>query len=187
MGARGPISKTVQGRGAHGHRTRTAVKADLVAKVPTAPVAVAPDDLCERGRAVFECAHALAWISESDWPAIEHLARLEDQWTTLAAAFKRGPLLKEPIVTPRGEVVGTRLVPNPAEAMLRRLDVQIMALRDRLGMVPLAKARLGIQVATVRTAMASWLEREMAVHHTMTKYRQAAGLKEEVIEIAPDH
>jgi len=187
MGARGPLSKAVQGREAHGHRTRAVAKADLVATTPAAPVPVPPDDLGDRGRAVFALAHALAWVSESDWPAIEHLARLEDQWVTLAAALaEHGSLLSEPIVTPRGDVVGTRLVPNPAEMMLRRLDNQLVALRDRLGMVPLAKARLGISVASAKTALAGWLEREMQVRGAMQKYWQAAGLQGEEFEIAPD-
>jgi hypothetical protein len=185
MGVRGPLSKTVQGRGAHGHRTRTVVKGEIVA-VPVERIAQLPDDIGERGRAVFEQAHALAWISESDWPAIDHLARLEDQWQTFAAALtEHGPLLEEPIVTPKGEVVGTRLVPNPAEVMLRRLEVQISALRDRLGMVPMAKARLGISVATARTASLAWVEREMQMRAQMGRYHLAA--EEEEIDIASDH
>ena len=66
----------------------------------------------------------------------------------VSVEMNRGVLLEEPIVSPSGKVVGTRVVPNPAAAMLRALDKQLDALCDRLGLVPAARARLGLTLTT---------------------------------------
>ena len=57
-------------------------------------------------------------------------------------------MLEEPIVSPSGKVVGTRVVLNPASAALRALDEALDALADRLGLVPAARARLGLTLTT---------------------------------------
>ena len=63
------------------------------------------------------------------------------------ALSEHGPLLAEPIVTPKGDVVGERLVPNPAEGMLRRCEARIERLGRDLGLTPTARARLGLVLA----------------------------------------
>lgn len=77
---------------------------------------------------------------------------VDDRKRARAALIEHGTLLEEPIVSPKGDVVGTRLVPNPAEAMLRRADKAIDELSDRLGLSPAARARLGLAIS--RAALA---------------------------------
>jgi Phage terminase, small subunit len=80
--------------------------------------------------------------------AVERLCRLLDEAELTRAELARGIVLEEPIVSPTGQVVGTRVVANPAAGLLRQLDRQIDALADRLGLVPMARARLGLVLTT---------------------------------------
>jgi len=73
---------------------------------------------------------------------------LEERDEVMAAWKEHGPLLSEPIVTPRGDIAGERLVANPAAAMLRGLDKELDALSDRLALTPAARARLGLTMTS---------------------------------------
>jgi hypothetical protein len=110
----------------------------------------APDDLGTSGVAAWGEAWACEWAHISDRGSIEQLARLEDERSSLRAAVGDDVLLEKPLVSPRGEVVGTDRYANPLLREMRRLDVPIQALRDRLGLSPLARARLGQAVVQLR-------------------------------------
>jgi hypothetical protein len=85
---------------------------------------------------------------------VEHLARLHDDVALYRTALtERGALLEEPIVSPTGDVVGTRLVANPAEAMLRRALKAILEVQTALGLTPMAKARLGLNLVETEQKM----------------------------------
>jgi hypothetical protein len=76
-------------------------------------------------------------------------------------------VLAEPIVSPKGDVVGERRYAHPLLAELHRRDGTIGLLRDRLGLTPMARARLGQAVVV---ALKSELEKE----RLMAKYAAAA-------------
>jgi P27 family predicted phage terminase small subunit len=110
----------------------------------------APSDLGVAGLASWGDAWRLPWAYESDRAVIEQLARLEDERAELRADVDaRGPVLTKPLTTSRGEVVGDEAYANPAIRELRRLDQSILPLRDRLGLSPLARARLGLEVVNL--------------------------------------
>jgi P27 family predicted phage terminase small subunit len=88
-----------------------------------------------------------------DRAVIERIAQASDEREVYRDALnKLGPILVEPICTARGDVVGERACPNPAESMLRRLDKQIAADGDRLGQGLAARARLGLNVSRAELA-----------------------------------
>jgi hypothetical protein len=75
------------------------------------------------GAVVFRELAGASWISPIDREMVTQLAEAVDERETYRTALREhGPLLVEPIVTPKGDVVGERLVPNPAEGMLRRCE-----------------------------------------------------------------
>jgi phage terminase small subunit len=85
---------------------------------------------------------------------VETVCHLSDE----AATYRRlihtaGPLLKEPIVTPSGAVVGNRIVPNPAVAMLRKVEAQMERELSNLGFNPVARSRLGLAEVKARSIL----------------------------------
>jgi hypothetical protein len=105
--------------------------------VPNPPIPLAP-----AGQAAWAHAWSVPWTALSDQPAILNLAQLEDERALLRKSVDdHGILLSKPIVSPKGEIVGDETYVNPALRELRRTDVQILALRDRLGLSPLSRAR----------------------------------------------
>jgi P27 family predicted phage terminase small subunit len=74
-----------------------------------------------------------------------------EQW---AALVRQAPLLREPIVTPRGDVAGERLVINPAAKALRDVGKELDSLTLQLGLSPQSRARLGWIVTQSRLAQA---------------------------------
>lgn len=87
----------------------------------------------------------MAWLSpELDGATVEWTARLYDEVTRYRDALAKGPLIKEPITSASGKVVGERFVPNPMEGMLRRAEKQLMANLVQLSIPPAARARLGL-------------------------------------------
>jgi P27 family predicted phage terminase small subunit len=132
----------------------------------------APADLGETGLAVWRECWACEWSHRQDRSAIEHLCRLEDERAELLAAVEAaGLLLSKPVVTPRGDVVGEELYANPLLRELRRLDGPIVTLRDRLGVAPMARARLGQAVVELRrgeSALAKLLD-DRGPHRTAIK------------------
>lgn len=110
------------------------------AQVPTAPRGLSP-----AGRASWRESWALPWTALADRGAIANLARLEDERALLTAAIRQhGVILSKVLVSPKGDVVGDELYANPASRELRRVDAAILSLRDRLGLTPLYRARLGL-------------------------------------------
>lgn len=88
-------------------------------------------------------------VPELDGLSVERFCRLVEERVRVQAAFDElGPLLVEPIVSPKGDVVGERQVPNPAGAMLRALDRELDALSDRLALTPAARARVGLTLTS---------------------------------------
>lgn len=116
--------------------------------VDTSTVPVPAQLEANGGAVVFRELAGASWISPIDREMVTQLAETIDEREKYRAALaEHGPLLIEPIVTPKGDVVGTRLVPNPAEGMLRRCEARIERLARDLGLTPTARARLGLVIA----------------------------------------
>ena len=87
-------------------------------------------------------------LPDLDAVTVERFASMLDERVAVSAELARGVLLEEPIVSPTGKVVGTRVVANPAVAMLRQIDRELDQLADRLAVVPSARARIGVSLTT---------------------------------------
>ena len=162
MGARGPLVGSTYGR-----KPGRKPKADSTALVaiptflaaPDEPPPDPPENLGELGRRVWldvwEGLPSSVLEARVDFLTVHRLCEAaEDRSAARAAVADLGPLLTEPIVTPKGDVVGTRQVANPAVEMVRKLDRVIDNASDRLGLSPAARARLGLTIARGRLANA---------------------------------
>ena len=91
-----------------------------------------------------------------DAPTVARYAELTAERGVWAEQLvEHGHLLEEVIVSPRGDVVGTRRVVNPAVGELRRIDRALDTLGDRLGLSPAARGRLGLVVSQAEQALAT--------------------------------
>ena len=73
------------------------------------------------------------------------MARTIDDMAQARAEIERdGLTLRQPVVSPRGEVIGERTVINPAEGALRRAQRRLEALLTQLALTPTARRRLGL-------------------------------------------
>jgi len=125
---------------------------------PVTVVPEAPADLEAAGQAVWGSVWRLPRIDLSDAPTVERLCRLEDEAARLRAAVARdGEVQREPIVSPRGDVVGERLVAHPAVGALRRLGKESRELGAELGLSPTSRRRLGLEVPS-DPAPPDWLD-----------------------------
>lgn len=112
------------------------------------PVPKAPRGLAAAGRRAWRLVMMeMPLAAPMDSLTVERFARLVDERATVAVEMDRGVLLTEPIVSPKGEVVGERQIANPAASMLRAIDRELDQLVDRLALVPAARARLGLTVS----------------------------------------
>jgi P27 family predicted phage terminase small subunit len=110
-------------------------------------IPVPPGDLDAAGVAVWETAWALSRVEEADAVTVARLCRLEDEAARLRAIVAEdGEVQKEPIVSPRGEVLGERFVSHPAIASLRRAGKEARELCSELGLSPAGRRRLGLRV-----------------------------------------
>lgn len=106
-----------------------------------------PDDLERAGREVWRVAWTLPRVEASDASSVERLCRLEDEAARLRALVAAaGEILHEPIVAPKGDVVGERLVTHPAIGALRRIGKEARELCAELGLSPTSRWRLGMPV-----------------------------------------
>ncbi|MGH7861578.1 MAG: P27 family phage terminase small subunit [Candidatus Dormibacteraceae bacterium] len=99
-----------------------------------------------------ELAAEAPWLTLADRSSVEDLTRLYIDLGDLRAAVReRGVVIEEVIPDPRGGVVGTRLVANPAAALALRTQAAIGSLRASLGLSPQSRARLGLLTLQGRT------------------------------------
>jgi hypothetical protein len=151
-GQRGPMSSPssrrtaalVESRTPKRHKSTGVVLASTPHPITTPPP---PDHLAAAGRVAWLTAWQLPWTQEGDVGAVLHLAELTDEREALSLAISTdGLVLSEPIVTPKGEVVGTRQVSHPLLREVRRIDALLVTLRGSLGAAPMPRARLGQRV-----------------------------------------
>jgi Phage terminase, small subunit len=108
----------------------------------------APSGLAKSGRDLWKATAAASWLAPTDLPALADVARLADVRAQLEKAISdRGVVLEEPIVSPTGKVVGTRVVTNPAVPELCRVDRRMSEGLAALGFTAKSRADLGIIVA----------------------------------------
>jgi P27 family predicted phage terminase small subunit len=140
----GPVAGTL-------HVLRPAPRPAVADIAESRPAPKPPIGLKAPGRAAWRAVMSSAplLLPSLDSVTVKRFAELVDERELVRAELDRGFLLEEPIVSPVGKVVGTRMVANPAVAMLRGLDKQLDSLADRLGLVPAARARLGLTLTTV--------------------------------------
>lgn len=177
MGLRGPLPDP-QRQKRIGNPARFPAEVVVDPQLPAKP----PGGLGKVGRAVWRDLHDLKWAQISDGKALQRLAELEDERALLTDALnEHGPVLEKPVMTARGDVVGSELYANPAIRELRRLDVQILELLRGFGLTPMSRARLGLAVVAAK-------KDNTLTELIMRKYRMDAGIDPDatVIEIADD-
>lgn len=111
-----------------------------------------PQDLKDDGRALWTevIAHA-RWLGRTDLFSLLTLCRLEDQKAAMTAVVVRdGYTLKEPLFTPKADVMGDRVVAHPLLKEIRGIQKQQDVIAAALGLSPTARSRLG--VAEVKAA-----------------------------------
>jgi phage terminase small subunit len=79
---------------------------------------------------------------------VRRFCELCDERAAVRMELDRGVLLEEAVATSKGEVIGVRVVANPACGMLRSIDKALDALADRLGVNPASRSRMGLQMTT---------------------------------------
>ena len=117
-------------------------------KIPRAPKSLSPAAK-RMFREIWKTAHE--WLTPAlDAPTVIQVCRIYEQIEAFQESIdKYGTVVEEPIVSPKGEVVGYALKPNPAYKMMRQAEVNLRSLLSELGFTPTARARLGL--AEVRT------------------------------------
>ena len=103
-GARGPIAGTV-------HKLPAARRPTVSEVAEPRQVPRAPKGLEAPGKAAW--AAVMSWtpmlLPGLDGVSVQRFCQLVDERATVAAELVRGPVLERPIVSPRGDVVGTEL------------------------------------------------------------------------------
>lgn len=159
MGARGPLPKPQSRRQqpAAGRRKRppatTALMLPSTAALRPMGAPPVPPGLAERGRETWDLiwADGAAWLAPADAPLAARFCELVEEIAVARRSLAEdGLVLSEPLVSPRGDVVGSRPVANPAARALRDSTAQLAALAGALGLSPAARARLGLTVAQAR-------------------------------------
>jgi len=164
--SRGPLPQVASRRGQTRAKSPKAEIVPIRATRHPAPAPDAPADLGESGRVVWHDGWSLPWTAAADRGAILNLARLEDERALLKEAVdEHGAVLSKVVTSARGDVVGNELYPNPAHRELRRVDAAILALRDRLGLTPLYRARLGLALVELEKS------ESLALISLRSKYR----------------
>jgi hypothetical protein len=145
-----------------------------------------PKGLGEAGKATWDLAWSVTWTHSPDRGTIEHLCRLEDQAALLCEALDRdGVTVTKPVVTPRGEVVGTEFYEHPALKSLRGLDRPALAPAIPAAPAPegsgepTAQARRLVCVAVVRSRSQRGSARWLLFHDAF-----AAGTREALLRRA---
>lgn len=155
MGVRGPIAGSESTRQANINRRANRTGAGLAGLPSISALAGsqepprAPRGLKAPGRSAWRLAWSEgSWLTDADRQMVERLARLVDELAAFRAALdEHGPVVKEPVVTPRGEVVGEKLVANPAVKQLHDGGVELAGVTAALGLSPASRARLGLKTA----------------------------------------
>jgi phage terminase small subunit len=183
MGQRGPLAGNSHGlksgpavpRTPAGHKSR--VRSTRAAPTVLPVVQVVTDNSAPPPPASLPAEAAEVWTElagviplrhpQLDTPTLERFARLTVERRGYEAVLdERGVVLEEPIISPTGKVVGTRVVMNPAEMALRRIDRALDVLADRLGLSPVARARLGLTVSNAMAAEATAEKIIKALEHS---------------------
>lgn len=144
-GSRGPISGGVHSLPRPSRVLATAERAPEPREVPAPPDDLGPDGLGAWGVVM---AHAPLLLPELDAVTVARFCRLVDERAQLAGELRRGVTLEEAIADPRGGVLATRVVLNPAIPALRAVDKALDSLSAQLGLAPTPRARLGLTLTS---------------------------------------
>jgi phage terminase small subunit len=80
--------------------------------------------------------------------AVSRLSRLEDEASALRAEMiESGSTLRRQVQNSRGEVIGCEPYAHPALGQLRRIGIEVAELCTSLGLSPVARHNLGLEVA----------------------------------------
>jgi hypothetical protein len=90
-------------------------------------------------------------VEDADSLTVDRLAHLEDEAAAIRAIVTEdGPMLRKPLVSPKGEVLGETTYAHPGLLQLRKIGAEAADLCDALGLTPVARKALGLTVADER-------------------------------------
>ncbi len=117
------------------------------AAVALAVVPDAPGDFTKAEVALWDELWRLPQMREGDRLSVERLCRLESEAAALRKAVSDdGAVLRRPIQSAKGEVLGEQVVSHPALTPLRKIGTEIGLLCSQLGLTPVGRQHLGIEV-----------------------------------------
>lgn len=120
-----------------------------------------PEELEKRGLKLWNEAweYAAPWLSTTlDAVQLEQACRLVDEIEEWRPVVRRAPILREPITTPTGTIVGEKWVVNPLEGVLRRGEATLRGILSDLGFNPTARAKLGVAQVKAASRLEELLE-----------------------------
>jgi P27 family predicted phage terminase small subunit len=147
-GRRGPLTGSTYGKTAAGKALRTVRPAPRAVEAPPAHLGVV-------GSAIWrDLWQSMPILSPKiDGHSVTRYCEAADDASRARAEIEaRGLLIDEVLADPRGGILATKVVLNPAEQALRRADKVMTELSDRLALSPAARARLGLVVNTAELA-----------------------------------
>lgn len=115
----------------------------------------APTHLEAAGKAAFRViSGGAALLAPVDEMAVVRFCELVDERERVRREIRDHLTITEPIVSPRGDVVGERIVAHPLLRELRAIDKALDAGQAALGLTPASRARLGLAVTSAQRAQA---------------------------------
>ena len=152
--------------------------------IPPLPIAMADDHVAKGTWERIWTSEAQRWLSPKvDSLIVESICYLVSEIEQLRG-LARQPLLEEPIVTPTGHLVGTKLVANPAVNMLRKAQAQLTKELSDLGFNPTARSRLGLAEVKRESVLQQLLAGQGS--NRRQESDQTPVIEAEIIDIAAD-
>lgn len=140
--------KPVEVKRRTGNPGKRALPVPVKELAPANGVPKPPAGMGTHGKALWQSVwvHAQSWITpDLDLGTVELAALTRDFIEQCRSRIAEdGLTIFEPIVSPKGELVGERIVPHPLLKEQRAAEKQLLALLSALALTPTDRARLGL-------------------------------------------
>jgi hypothetical protein len=137
-----------------------------------------PSDLQAAGVETWRLCWSLPQIVyPGDVLSVGRLSRLEDEASALRAELiESGSTLKRQVQNAKGDVIGQEPFAHPALGQLRRIGVEVAELCASLGLSPVARHNLGLEVAASKAMPLTDKDRIAALEQRLGEAERALGV-----------
>ena len=157
-----------------------------VVGIPPTPIEFAENPVALSTWNLIWTSEAQRWLSPRvDRITVESVCYLAAEVSSLRKLAMTQPLLEEPIVTPTGLTVGSKIVANPAVNMLRKAQAQLTKELSDLGFNPTARSRLGLAEVKRESVLQQLLANSGSNNNRQSEDSQAVDA--EIVHIAADN